>query len=469
MPTQGQVNDYRKEIPGNIDPDDNTTYKFPRITSKRFDGKESYYDVVVRIATGVPKNVKGAKEIEKLAENFLAIDDKYFDSKELIPDGYYGWYKVNYYAIAESDPGKGQKPTRVYEGKNLGKKNQTNAFTQALRDALSRYNKQIQKSQLDVVDDDSVKVELIPPMLAGGSSEDIEAINFAEQKHVRIQPKLNGTRGVACLNLTSEESVILYTRKRKIIKGMKYISDDILKALIELNSTYNIRMRLDGEFYVHGVPLELISGAMRREKEGETSDLKLQYHVFDVFSEDKTDALFTERYGWLMHLEKFLADKDTLIRIVTAHEVNSMQEIEDYYNGYLRDGFEGAIVRLDREYKYSYNDRRAKWLMKKKPVLDDEFEIVGYEGAEKGKANGWLIFNLITKEGRKFNLSNFGERGDELRQKMYEEMSKLTPDGRTIFDANYKGKFITVKFDEWSRFKVPLRARTEGIIIRDYE
>jgi hypothetical protein len=56
-------------------------------------------------------------------------------------------------------------------------------------------------------------------------------------------------------------------------------------------------------------------------------------------------------------------------------------------------------------------------------------------------------------------------------------MSKPDPDAKelpsgaqpTIFDTQYKGKYITVIFDEWSRFGVPLRARTEGIIIRDYE
>ena len=37
-------------------------------------------------------------------------------------------------------------PTFVDKGKNLGKKNATNAFTQALREALSKYNKQQMKT-----------------------------------------------------------------------------------------------------------------------------------------------------------------------------------------------------------------------------------------------------------------------------------------------------------------------------------
>jgi len=496
MPKQGQVNDFKKEVPGGVDAADATTFKFPRVVSKRFDGKESYYDVTVRIATGIPQNIKGA-QVEKMAENFARIEDKYFDSKESLPAGYYGWYKVNYYAVAESDPGKGQKPTRVYVGKNVGKKNQTNPFTQALRDALGRYNKQIQKSQLDVAEDAGIQAELFPPMLAGGDAEDIMAVNFIGEKAAgritRIQPKLNGTRGVACLNIKNKDSTlpttllddaadtggcILYTRKRKIIKGLQYIRDEALPVLNELRAMFGIRLRLDGEFYVHGVPLELISGAMRREKGGEASELKLQYHVFDIFSEDKIDAVFSERYNWMMELERMISAINLkYIKVVTADEVMSLGDIDAAYNRYLRDGFEGAIVRLDREYKYSYNDRRAKWLMKKKPVLDAEFEIVGYSGAEKGKASGWLIFILKTKEGKTFNLSNFGERGDELRQKMYEEMSKPDPEGKllpngtaaTIFDTKYKGKFITVLFDEWSRFRVPLRARTEGIVIRDYD
>lgn len=478
-----QINDFRKEIPGEVDADDKSTYKFPRITSKRFDGKESYYDIIVRIATGVASNIKGAKEIEKLNETFIDIDDKYFTSSEKLPDGYYGWYKVNYYAVVGSDPGKGQIPTRVYVGKNVGKKNQTNPFTQALRDALSRYNKQIQKSQIDVVADEAISIELYPPMLAGGDASNIDSINFTEQETaVRIQPKLNGTRGVACLNVIRADAnvgindeknvteVILYTRKRKLIKGLSYMNDEIYSALTELTSSLGIKIRLDGEFYVHGVPLELISGAMRREKGGEKTELKLQYHIFDIFSESKPDALFTERLSWMMMLKEYITKKEfQYLKIVNTEKVSSLDEINTIYKGYLTEGYEGVIVRLDREYKYSYNDRRARWLMKKKPVLDAEFEIVGYEGAEKGKASGWLILNLKTKEGKIFNLSNFGERGDELRQKMYEEMSKIGEDGKTIFESQYKGKFITVLFDEWSRFKVPLRARTEGIVIRDYE
>lgn len=484
MPTQGQVNDFKKEIPGAVDEKDATTYKFPRIISKRHDGKESFYDIVVRVAKGIPASAKGAKELEKHKEEFIDIDDKYFDSKVDLPAGAYGWYKVNYYAIAESDPGKGQKPTRVYSGKNIGKKNQTNPFTQALRDALSRYNKQIQKSQEEVTSDVTVKADLLPPMLANAESDNIAKINFeaeaAAGRKVYIQPKLNGTRGVAALNIGKlgdiAESTILYTRKRKIITGLKYIQDEAFSMLLQFYKENNFRLRLDGEFYVHGTPLELISGAMRREKEGESSDLKLQYHVFDVFSEDKSDANFTTRMGWM---NSVFANATQLqyIKLVLANEVKNKDDIKSAYEAYLKEGYEGAIIRLDYPYKYSYNDRRAKWLLKMKPVMDAEFEIVGYEAAEKGKASGWLILHLKTKGGKVFNLSNFGERGDELRQELYEKMSKPDttaaplPDGTqpTIFDTQYKGKYITVLFDEWSRFGVPLRARTEGIVIRDYE
>ena len=48
-------------------------------------------------------------------------------------------------------------------------------------------------------------------------------------------------------------------------------------------------------------------------------------------------------------------------------------------------------------------------------------------------------------------------------------MSQVEENGLTHFENKYKGKMLTIKYDELSTDGVPVRARTDGIVIRDYE
>ena len=51
-------------------------------------------------------------------------------------------------------------------------------------------------------------------------------------------------------------------------------------------------------------------------------------------------------------------------------------------------------------------------------------------------------------------------------KKMYLDLKKIT-NGKTLFERKFKGKPLTVQFDEYSMNNVPIRAN--AVAIRDYE
>jgi len=90
--------------------------------------------------------------------------------------------------------------------------------------------------------------------------------------------------------------------------------------------------------------------------------------------------------------------------------------------------------------------------LKNKDFLEAEFEIIGgYEG--EGKEEGQVIFKCKTAEGSEFSVRPKGSAS--VRREWYNNLDDLI------------GKMLSVRFQEWTEFKVPFHAR--GIEIRDYE
>lgn len=448
------IKNFRTEIPGGIDPEDNTIWAFPQIISVNQNNKRTYWRIIVRI--GVETKIDGQAD----ATDFIPLVDEYFDSKTPLPDGHVAWYKV----LSKIADGKIKKapPTIVRNGKNIGRSNETNPFTQALRDALGKHNKQAQKAATQEIKIDDVVLK--PPMLAQTKLSQKKPIDYT--KPLWVQRKYNGIRCVVTLNERPEEdggnSVVAYSRTRHEFKGFSHLKEELLPVLEYFWESRDIKLYIDGEAYKHGVDLQTISGISRREIDADAVDVKLDYYIFDVFDLEQPDLKYSERKLILDSLfEQF--PNLTYCKNVETFSVSSEEEIDLRYKQFLDEGFEGAMLRLDKPYKFSDNDYHSPWLLKMKPVLDAEFKIVNYTAGYKGKSEGTLMFVVETPEGKTFTV-NLGMEIDE-RKKLYDE---LTTD-ETLFDRKYKGKMLTVLFDEYSTDKVPVRARTDGIVIRDYE
>lgn len=434
------IKDYKK-IPGEIDPNDPTTYIFPQVASKR-NAKPTYWRIIVRL---VEANIYD----ERGEDSFRLIADEYFNNKPI--SNTYGWIKV-LSKVGENGKVKKAPPTYVKSGKNIGKANQTNVFTQALRDALSKYNKQLQKSREDIV----APITLYPPMLAQEKSKQKSPVDYSRE--VYIQKKFNGVRVVSAAH---NGQIIMYSRARHIYPGFSHIRPELGEIFAKYPNIY-----LDGEVYKHGVDLQIISGTARKEIGAECVELKLDYYIFDCFDPARPDLTFSQRLAIIQEIEKNFGHL-IFVKFVETNRVKNEEEAQAFYQHYLSGGYEGAILRLDAPYKYSYNDYHSSNLLKMKPVHDAEFRIIGYTSGRVGKAEGVLMFILQTKSGKEFTI-NLGMPIEE-RKELYAKMGTIEDNGKTHFENHYKGKLLTVMFDELSSDGVPVRARTQGIVLRNYE
>ena len=225
---------------------------------------------------------------------------------------------------------------------------------------------------------------MIKPMLAHKVNEN--RIDFSEK--VFIQPKLDGVR---CI-FTKDGA---YSRTGKQFHNLRHI-ELRLKGFFKLNPD----IQLDGELYNHALrnDFEQIISLVRKQKptdeDRRNAQHLIQYHVYDMIAEGLS---YEDRLNWLMS-NKVLWWSNVVVPVET-HRVNKYEEAANMHcDGFLKQGYEGSILRLNGPYeqKRSYN------LQKFKDFSDDEATIVGYE-AGKGKFTGLIgKFLMIDDNGIEF-------------------------------------------------------------------
>ena len=224
---------------------------------------------------------------------------------------------------------------------------------------------------------------MIKPMLAHKVND--KKIDFSEP--VFIQPKLDGVR---CI-FTKDGA---YSRTGKQFHNLRHVE-------LRLERFFKVQPNavLDGELYNHALrdDFEQIISLVRKQKptdeDRRNAQHLIQYHVYDIIAEgpsyeDRLNWLLSSRYLWC-----------NAVIPVETHRVNKYEEAANmHYDGFLKQGYEGSILRLNGPYeqKRSYN------LQKFKDFSDDEATIVGYE-AGKGKRTGTLgKFFMMDDQGVEF-------------------------------------------------------------------
>lgn len=465
------ITDFHSQIPGKLS-DDKKTWLFPVIESINAHKKQTEWCVKVKLF-----NSKRVNDDNIPLDAFLVLQKSFFDNKKL-PANLYGWIKVDSRIIG----GKIKKsvPTIVRKGKNIGKKSETNTFCQALRDALGMYNKQIKKAKsqrstsLTQSTTSDTAIELYPPMLAQVLKKQKSDLGkaFVEDKFMEfdkpmfIQRKFNGVRAITTYDKITGE-VIMYSRGCIYYPGHKHIKEQLKDILINFDK----QIYLDGELYKHGVSLQEISGQCRRQIPSNKQTLKVDYMIFDCFIKDEPEMIFSQRFNLLQKIfakapknAKKESDKIASVRIknlylVDTIKVKNTKEVNKYYKQFLSEKFEGAMLRLDAPYQFSYNNRHSKYLLKMKQTFDAEFEIVGWTTARKGKAEGLLMIICKTNEGKEFPVTP--SLPIDVRKQMALQMPKVEANSRIHFENHWLGEKIIIYFDEWSKDKIPQRARTE--------
>jgi len=385
-----------------------------------------------------------------------------------IDEGAVGFYWTEF----AQEGGKVQDPTPVFvvSGKNLGRANTTTPFTQAILDARTEYNKRIRKGNLEdksllITHDQNPTIEDLMKMEHRGDKPwrifpmavtDISKPNA--EKHLKypcdIQPKYDGTLVVIVYHpdlpeqtLTGDDdkeydlNIDAYSRGGESVEGQ----DHILIEAYHLLKKYP-GLHLVGEAYKEGFLLQDISGTARRQADGKTAQgsetILLDLMAFDCFYIDKSGVdgmTWTERKRLLQDVlatgdvdvdvdadEDADEDADTShIKIVLTQEVENKEEMDNIYQGYLKENMEGAVLRnLDSPYEVGLaKEIRSKWTFKVKPRPDAEWPVVGYKSGARGKAVGAVIWIFAeTDEG------------------VQERTGKLLPlDKRKTFSADYTG------------------------------
>ena len=317
----------------------------------------------------------------------------------------------------------------IAKGKNIGRSNETSPSEQAVSEALSLRQKRLDTGYTETEPDlDNFKAPELP-MLAHPFTKRGHKIVYP----CFVQPKLDGVR---CFAKKVDENTIKFTSR----KGKEYTTlDHLIPVLIDKMNVGDI---FDGEIYIHGKTFQHI---VRLVKKLRPESITLQYHVYDIANPDMEfwmrSAILRDRIG-LHHAEPEVV-------FVETHTVKDRDGIMDTHDEFVRQGYEGVIIR-NRKGLYKF-DNRSVDLQKYKEFIDEEFEIVG-GSCGTGLHSGCVIFECVAGD----NTFMVYPRGSlEQRREMFTKL------------LSYIGKQLTVRYQQLSEDGVPIFPI--GIVVRDYE
>uniref|UniRef100_A0A6C0I2I7 ATP-dependent DNA ligase family profile domain-containing protein n=1 Tax=viral metagenome TaxID=1070528 RepID=A0A6C0I2I7_9ZZZZ len=493
-------------IKGNFNPD-NTIFRFNDIRYKLLSGKISILTLVIELLDN--------------NGNCIPITDEMLEGGK-IPDGYKAVIKKE----SGQEGGKIREaiPTYITKGKHLNAINETNIVTQAFRDALGTYirtlNRVASNLETDVVEkadasadankkadasadasadanekadagkkaDASEKVNglMPPPMLVQNIKTKNNALSESDFRDgIILQKKLNGVHYITFRD--SNSSIVKYSRG-----GLIYAPTSMPKLNVELDIVFNNILTLNaerynipdsdlyknanpyfaGELYKHGIPLNLISGQARNEH----TTIDLEYYIFDVFFPAAIERghNMESRYRQLYLddlFSKLTPFKLQYVKRVENFEVHSMDEVNALVQQFLKDNYEGGIVRKNKgEYQYSFNNYHSKNILKIKPTFDDEFPIVGFKQGSKGKDLGALIWVCSLKNNAKITFNVVPNLGLDKRKEIFKELMEGSSGEyvtliNKIKEEGEERPLLTVSYAELSAKGIPLQPK--GLNIRE--
>lgn len=248
-----------------------------------------------------------------------------------------------------------------------------------------------------------------------------------------VERKYDGIRAVV-------DNHKLYSRTGKEFYGFSCIEKD--SKLIPSNYV------IDGELYIPNIPLQEISGIVRSEDKTNPLKRDIKLYVFDIY--DKLDPTLTQDKRKIILDEIFKKYKFKCMKKVQSYIIHDKNKLESLYLQFLKEGFEGAIIRkMDSVYEPG---KRSKQVFKLKPFFTDEFIIVdAREGM--GKDEGAIIFILETKNKNKFTA---------VPNMSYDKRAKMW---KNKYD--FIGKSATIQYANLSKDNIPQQPKL--IAIRDYE
>ena len=310
----------------------------------------------------------------------------------------------------------------VCHGKNSGKSNETTDNEQALKDAKSIWKKKKDSGYFDNIKDIDNDI-FTEPMLAKNYDDYKDDLRYP----LYCQPKLDGIRCIVKKNG-------MWSRNGKPIISAPHV----LMHLKDYFEKFPDAV-LDGELYCDRLAHDfnkicsLVKKTVPTAEELKESAETIQYWIYDKVD---TKQKFSDRHEDIT----VNVSNSTVIRKVPTHYVHTINQLNELFEKFVDEGYEGQMVRLDQPYE----NKRSKYLLKRKEFQDSEFtiqDIIEGEGNKTGMA-GYMTFKNHKGIGFRSNI-----KGDRNYLKMLLKNKK-----------DYIGKQATVKYfnltpgDEIPRF-----------------
>lgn len=425
--------------------------------------------------TGQETEILYKRTIGNKIYQWYAIIDKVVDYK----------YRLKYF-YGEVDGTETITYSDICEPKNIGKKNETTSYQQATKELKSIYERQKKKgykSWEDIAKDKTFdypyngwsgnKYEVLNKFLPKYNTDANNCIKPMKCQKFQIgkfnypciiQPKINGVR--ATIGYYKTDGSDLFEPAFKTIirskEGLEYKIkhiEDIFNRFYEKYPNYQ-DIIFDGELYIHSQVVTSIGGAARNPN-NELHN-KLSFVIFDLsipiltnMERDKLrDKISTEfiRFNNVTKTNVHSQFINSSIIFLESDLCLSDEQSLSYMEDYIKDGFEGAVIR-DFNAEYCFG-QRPKTMMKLKKFDDSEFKVIDIYS--KGNPDDKVGFTIIYKLQNDINDEIFECNGTGT----VEEKVK-------ILENKPIGKFATVKFYERTKNGIPFHANVIGI--RDYE
>ena len=257
------------------------------------------------------------------------------------------------------------------------------------------------------------------PMLAHKYIEHFNKVKFP----CFLQPKLDGIRA------TFEEGKFISRKKKSFI-----VNDELLS---QTNLLWNELFILcqeeiipDGEFYIHGLNFDYISGQVRNHQKNK--NLTMEFHIFDIALNGLS---FFERWKKIQDaLNRLSFSSTNLIKLVPVVEVQTHEEIEQWLDNFTGKGYEGVMIRNNT----FYQAKRTYDLLKYKNYKKVVGIIVDFEEGQ-GRLEESCGALIVKLENGSFPPASIGSGlDDSLRQALW------------VNKEWYRGKKIEIEYQEES-------------------
>jgi hypothetical protein len=336
---------------------------------------------------------------------------------------------------------------------NIGKANVTTGESQAILEAEAKHAKKLKSNYFENIDE--IDTAWLECQLCEKYTKYEEKVKWPQV----VDLKLNGT----CCIVTKGEA---RTRTNEVYHAIPHITD-ALKKVMEQNPAIYIHGELYNAQHVNELNkiTELVS-VVRKPKDItpdllEKSKEIVQYHVYDGYG-------FTHKGKFYGKETPFLERRTALYELLNgvSHFIfkgkfklcKTKEEMEEYFNDYVAKGGEGVVIKNPLG---SYEHKRSRNCLKKKKFETEEFEIVTFvEGAGNWAGTVKAVICKLPK--------NTDPKYATFKSNVKGTREHLTDLWNRRAEFENKGKMITVEFQEFSPYGVPLIPYTD-LLVRDYE